>query len=226
MIQYHLLLARKHGAAKAEALLVSFEDRAPIQLAYDEVTGPRVAAFAADFAEVLYVSDGTVLAHHEFPDPATVEAARQRKALAEARELQAAHDKAKAAMDAASRDAKTALDGLKKLTAEQKHLLAADAKAQTEREAAAAKAQTEREATAAKAREEAEAASAKAKADAEEAARVAADEAAKLSAATSLPPVLTDDELLELAVSLKIDVPASATRPQIEALVAQAQAAP
>lgn len=163
MIQYHLLLAREHGRATGVALMVGFsDDTSALTRKYEELTGAQVAEFAKQYSEVLFISNGAVLANHDFPDPSEVERQRKQKVLAEALRITAENEKAKAAHALAKEALASAAAAVKQLSPEQQKLLA---------EAAAAKAKADAEA--------------KAQADAEEKLRQQeADDAAARAAET------------------------------------------
>lgn len=125
MITFHLLLARKHGSAIAEPILVSYEDAQALTHAYEDVTGPGCAEFAKTYAELLFIRDMNEVAHHDFPDPSVIEAARVKSVLADALAIRAAADSASAEIDAAKERAAAAKAVLKTLTPEQIALLKA-----------------------------------------------------------------------------------------------------
>jgi len=208
MISYHLLLARKHGETEGYPVLVSFGDTRALTDRYTELSNhPGLAEFAKENAEIMLISDGIVLHHHDFDDPKTVEQQRKAKALADARSIATLHQQAAAAAAAAAKQASDARAALKQLTPEQVALLRADDEAR-------AKAEAER-----KAKEEAERQAAeqerqrREKADAE-AKRIAAAAAARDTFITELSGQ-TDEQLLALAASNKAQVEAGATRDQI-----------
>jgi len=216
MINYHLLLGRRHGKADAEPLLVGFtEDTSALTRKYEELTGPGVAAFAEEFAEVLWISNGIVLANHDFPDPSEVAKAEKAKKLAEAVKVQAAADKAKADLDAAKDRAAATASAVRQLTQEQKALLA---------DAAAAKAKADADA---KAKADADAKSAAdERAAAEQRAadtKAAADRAAARDTFIAELAGQTDEQLAAQCLAAKLDVLANEPRDiHIAALVKSA----
>jgi hypothetical protein len=148
VITYHFLLARKHGETEGFPLLASFSETLPLTRRYEELTGPNCAEFAKDHAELMFVSDGMVLAHHDFPDPADLEKSRLVKVLAEARALDAENRRAQQELAAAERRAAAAKSAVKTLSPEQKELLRKEREAEEARvkEAAEALEKAEREA--------------------------------------------------------------------------------
>lgn len=180
MITFHLLLAREHGAAVAEPLLVSYDDPLPLFREYERVTGADCAEFAKTYAELLFIRDTSEVAHHEFPDPALAAERRQRDLLAEARGVRDAAAAAKAGIEEAKVRAAAAQAELKNLSDEHLELLKADDDA-ARQAAAEAKA-----ATAA-----AVAAQDRAEADAQAAADLAAEEQAQADAAAAATTAAT-----------------------------------
>lgn len=205
MIEYHLLLARKHGEVAAYPVLSGFtSDTSAITRKYEELTGPAVQDFAKEHSEILFVSNGVVMANHDFPDPSAVEAARQRRVLAEALKIQADADAAKAALDAAKQRASEAAANVKQLSPEQRQLLA-DANAAKAKADADAKALADAQA---KAQADADAAAAARAAET----KAAADRAAARDTFLAELSALSDEELRAQIASNKIELPDDAQR--------------
>lgn len=215
MINFHLLLGRRHGSSEGVPLMSGFsDDTAALTRAYEDITGPKVAEFAKEFAEVLFVSNGIVLANHDFPDPSEVEAQRKRKALAEAREILAENDLAKAQLAEVKSRVEATAATLKQLSPEQKQLLAEDA---------AAKAKAEAEA---KRLADAEA-KARADADADAAARAAETKAAQDRAAARDTFIAelssqSDEQLHTQCVAAKLECLPNESRETFLALLVKA----
>lgn len=214
MIAYNLLLARKHGESSGYPLLVSFDDPLPLTRRYEELTGSACAEFARENAELLFVTDGVVLAHHDFPDPKEVEAARKAKVLGQARSIQAANDAAEAEVAAAKERAATAASAVRKLTGEQKALLAEETRAK-QKAAAEQKAREDAEAEAAAA----EQAERQKEADAETA-RI--ETAAARDTLTAELASQTDEQLSKLASDNKIIFATEPTREEMIASIIKA----
>ncbi len=214
MITYALLLARKHGQPEAYPLLVSYGDPLALTRRYEEVTGSGCADFAAENAELLFVADGAVLAHHDFPDPSEVKLASARRALDEARQVQVEHAKALANLQEAKDRASAAASQIKTLTPEQKQLLAEDGERTRKSDSEQAEAERRRleKESAARELQERQAAANDARAAAVAARATFASEMAALS----------DEQLTDAVRAQKIVVPDEAAREELIAALADA----
>jgi hypothetical protein len=173
MIPFHAIFARKHGEAIGYPVLAAFDEagRIAIYAKFEELRGPKGDQFRAEHAEVQLINNLDIETEWKFPDPATVEAERKAKALAEARKLRADNEIAQKTLKAAKDNAESAKSALKTLSSEQQALLD---EADAAENAGAKKAESEKsdeEAASAAERERAEKASAEQTASAEASAK-------------------------------------------------------
>lgn len=190
MIHLSALLARKHGTSEAYAVRVSFGDPKAVYDAYQSVIDPQAGAeFRAAHAEVLFLRENVIVAHHDFPDPIRLEAVRKDGALADALRLREEANAAQSAALRAAAAAKAGAANARQLTEEQKQMLAEHDR---QRVAARVRADAELKAKEAAAQEERD------RLDAEAAARQAATEAAAAAATGNVAAAAVTEPALPL----------------------------